>query len=233
MKKLVFVLAGLIAITAINAQSLEEIVKNYSASMKYDKLAGISSIKITGKMSAMGMEMPMVMYMKNPNKIKVTYSFNGQDMVSVFDGEKGYMINPMTGSSVPVQLTGDQLKQVNDNNVFRNQLLDYFKKGQLTLEGEENVNDKPAFKLKANAGSSPVIMFLDKGSYMLVKTSTTVNQMGNSMNVDSYMTNYVDINGVLLPKKTTAMANGMEAGVITFDNIEVNIPMEDSIFKIK
>jgi hypothetical protein len=124
-------------------------------------------------------------------------------------------------------------KQVNDNNVFRNQLLDYFKKGQLTLEGEENVNDKPAFKLKANAGSSPVIMFLDKGSYMLVKTSTTVNQMGNSMNVDSYMTNYVDINGVLLPKKTTAMANGMEAGVITFDNIEVNIPMEDSIFKIK
>ena len=39
------------------------------------------------------------MMMKNPNKIKVAYSFNGQEMVSVFDGEKGYMINPMTGSS--------------------------------------------------------------------------------------------------------------------------------------
>jgi outer membrane lipoprotein-sorting protein len=233
MKKLLFVLAGLIAISAINAQSLEEIVKNYSTSMKYDKLSGITSIKITGKMSAMGMEMPMVMYMKNPNKIKVTYSFNGQDMVSVFDGEKGYMINPMTGSSDPVQLTGDQLKRVNDNNVFKNQLVNFFKNGQLTLEGEENVNNKPAFKLKANAGSTPVFMLIDKGSYMLVKTSTTVNQMGNSMNVDSYMTDYVDINGVLLPKKTTAMANGMEAGLITFDKIEVNIPMEDSMFKIK
>jgi outer membrane lipoprotein-sorting protein len=233
MKKLVFLLTGLIAVAVINAQSLEEIVKNYSVAMKSDKLAGVTTIKISGKMSAMGMEMPMVMFMKNPNKIKVIYSFNGQDMVSVFDGEKGYMINPMMGSSDPVELTGDQLTQVQKSNAFRNELLNYFKNGQLTLEGQENVNDKPAFKLKVNVGSSPIYMFLDKGSYMLVKTSTTVDQMGTSMNVDSYMTDYVDINGVVMPKKTTAMANGMEAAVITFDKIEVNIPMEDSIFKVK
>jgi hypothetical protein len=233
MKKSVFILAGLFVVVVMNAQSLDEIVKNYSTAMKYDKLTSVTSIKITGKMSAMGMEMPMVMYMKNPNKIKVNYSFNGQDMVSVFDGEKGYMVNPMTGSSNPVELTGDQLKQVQDNNVFKNQLSDYFKNGQLTLEGEESVNGKPAFKLKANEGSSPVYMFLDKGSYMLVKTTATVNQMGTSMNVDTFMTDYVDIKGVLLPKKTTAMANGMEAGVITFNNIEVNIPMDDTVFKVK
>jgi hypothetical protein len=201
--------------------------------MKTDKLATVTSIKITGKMSAMGMEMPMVMLMKNPNKIKLTYSFNGQDMVSVFDGQKGYMMNPMTGSSDPVELTGDQLTQVQKNNVFKNELLGYFKNGQLTLVGQENVNDKPAIKLKANVGSSPVYMFLDKGSYMLVKISTTMDQMGTSMNVDSYMTDYVNIDGVVLPKKTTAMANGMEAAVITFDKIEVNIPMEDSVFKVK
>ncbi|MCX6325881.1 MAG: hypothetical protein NT144_04410 [Bacteroidia bacterium] len=76
-------------------------MKNYSVAMKSDKLASVKSIKITGKMSAMGMEMPMIMYMKNPNKIKVTYSFSGQDMVSVFDGEMGYTMNPMMGSSEP------------------------------------------------------------------------------------------------------------------------------------
>jgi outer membrane lipoprotein-sorting protein len=233
MKKLVFVLTGLIAVAVVNAQSLDEIVKNYSSAMKSDKLASVTSIKITGKMSTMGMEMPMVMFMKNPNKIKVTYSFNGQDIVSVFDGEKGYMINPMMGSSDPVELTGDQLKQVQNNSAFSNELLNYFKNGQLTLEGQENVNDKPAFKLKVIEGTSPVYMFLDKESYLLVKTSTTVDQMGTSTNVDSYMTDYVDIDGVVMPKKTTAMANGMEAAVITFDKIEVNIPMDDSVFKIK
>ena len=233
MKKIVFLLTGLIAVAVINAQSLDEIVKNYSVAMKTDKLASVTSIKITGKMSPMGMEMPMVIFMKNPNKIKVIYSFNGQDMVTVFDGEKGYMINPMMGSSDPVELTGDQLAQVQKNNAFKNELINYFKNGQLTLEGEENVNNKPAFKLKVNVGNSPIFMFLDKGSFMLVKTSATVEQMGTSMNVDSYITDYVDIEGVVMPKKTTSMANGMEAAVITFDKIEVNIPMEDSVFKVK
>ena len=178
--------------------------------MKSDKLSSVKTIKITGKMSAMGMEMPMVMFMKNPDKIKVAYTFNGQDMISVFDGQKGYMMNPMTGSSAPVELTGDQLKQVQNNNVFRNELLNYFKNGQITLEGSEDVNGKPAHKLKINvAGGKPVFMFLDKGTSLLVKTKTTVDQMGTQMDVESFMTEYTDIQGVVMPKKTTAMANGI------------------------
>ena len=233
MKKLLFVLTGLIVVAVINAQSLDEIVKNYSAAMKQDKLSNVSSIKITGKMSAMGMEMPMVMMMKNPDKIKVTYTFNGQDMISLFDGEKGYSVNPMMGSSDPVELTGNQLNQVKGNNAFQNQLLNYFKNGQLTLEGEENVKDKPAYKLKIIIDNSPTYMFIDKGSFMIVKSTATVDNMGTPMDVESFMTDYVDIEGVVLPKKTTAIANGMEAAVISFDKIEVNIPMDDSVFKVK
>jgi outer membrane lipoprotein-sorting protein len=174
------------------------------------------------------------MFMKNPNKIKVVYSFNGQEMISIFDGEKGYTINPMMGSSEPIELTGDQLKQIQNNNIFRNEILNYFNKSQLSLEGEEAVNGKPAHKLKVTvAGSSPIYMFIDKSTNLLVKTSTTVDQMGTQMSVDSYMTDYSDNNGVVMPKKTTAMANGMEAAVITFDQVEVNIPMDDSVFKVK
>jgi hypothetical protein len=233
MKKLLSLLAGIIVVAVMNGQSLDEIVKNHSAAVKQDNLSKISTIKITGKMSAMGMEMPMVMMMKNPNKIRVTYSFNGQDMVSVFDGEKGYTINPMMGSSAPVELTGEQLKQVQNNNIFQNQIVNYFKDGKMTLEGTENVKDKPAYKLKIMDGDTPIYMFLDKGSYLLVKLTTTANQMGNTMEVESYLSDYTDIDGVILPKKTTAMANGMEAAVITFDKIEVNLPMDDSEFKAK
>jgi outer membrane lipoprotein-sorting protein len=233
MKKIIFVLAGLIAVTAVNAQTLNEIVKNYSTATKQDKLASVKTIKITAKMSAMGMEMPMTMYMKNPNKIKTVISFNGQDMVTTFDGEKGYMINPMTGSTDPVEMTGSQLKQAQANNAFSNQILTYFKNGKLTLEGQENVNDKPAFKLKANEGTTPIFLYLDKSTYMLVKLNATVDQMGTQTNVDTFMSDYTEIDGVILPKKTTIMSNGMEAGVLTYDKIEVNIPIEDSIFKLK
>jgi outer membrane lipoprotein-sorting protein len=234
MKKSGLLLAGLFIIAVVNSQSLDAIVKSYSTAMKSDKIASVKTIKITGKMSAMGMEMPMTMYMKNPNKIKIVYSFSGQEMVSVFDGEKGYMMNPLMGSSNPVELTGDQLKQVQSNNAFQNELIKYHKNGQVSLEGTEDVNGKPANKLKVNiAGAAPLMMYLDKGTNLLVKTKTSVEQMGTAMDVESYMTDYVDIDGVVMPKKTTAMANGMEAAVITLDKIEVNTPMEESIFKIK
>src|SRR3989339_1767707 len=173
MKKIALLFAALAAVLIVDAQSLDAILKQYSSAINSDKLATVKTIKITGKMSAMGMDMPMVMYMKNPNKIKVTYSFNGMDMVSVFDGVKGYMMNPMMGSAEPVELTGEQLKQVQNNNVFRNELITYYNNKQVTLEGTEDVNGKPANKLKINVeGGNPIFMSLDKATGLIVKTST-------------------------------------------------------------
>ncbi|MCX6333557.1 MAG: hypothetical protein NT092_04540 [Bacteroidia bacterium] len=233
MKKLIFILTGLIAVSVINAQSLEEIVKKHSIAMKTDQLANVKTIKVTAKISAMGMDMPMTIYMKNPNKVKTVTNINGQEMVSVFDGEKGYMLSPMTGTE-PVELTGAQLKQVQENNAFQNSLLENFKNGKLTLEGDDNVNGKPAFKLKADIeGGTPVYMSIDKDSYLLVKTSMKVDQMGQIMDVDYIISDYIDNQGVVMAKKTTISSGGMEMAVMTNDNIEVNLPMEDSVFKLK
>jgi len=233
MKKLFFVLTGLIITIAINAQNLEEIVKKYSAANKQDKISALTTIKITGKMSMMGMDLPLEMWMKNPNKIKTVTNFNGQEMISVFDGVKGYSINPMTGSAEPVEMSADQVKQTQTSNLFNNFMETYLKEGKLTLLGEENVNDKAAFKIKVNLdGGNTTDMFIDKASYLLVKNSTTVSSQGTTVTVDSYPSDYKETNGLLLPMKTTSSAQGMEFTII-FDKVEVNIPIEDSVFKVK
>lgn len=233
MKKILFVLTGLMLVAVINAQSLEEIVKKYGEANKQDKMAAVTSIKITAKMSMMGMELPMEMWMKNPNKIKTVTSFNGQEIISVFDGVKGYSINPMTGSAEAVEMTPDQIKQTQNSNVFQNQMANYLKEGKLTLIGDENVNDKPAFKIKADLGNgNSSDMFIDKASYLLVKSSSTVTSEGQTVTVDSFPSDYKETDGVLLPMKTTSSAQGMEF-VITFEKVEVNIPIDDSVFKIK
>jgi hypothetical protein len=233
MKRLILAVTGLLVFTLINAQSLEEIVKKYSAANKLDKISGFSTIKMTAKMSMMGMEMPMEMWLKNPNKIKTVMKMNGQEIVSMFDGEKGYSINPMMGSSEPVEMTPEQVKQTLQSNIFQNPMLNYLKNGQLSLDGEEKVNEKPAFKIKATLeGGNLAYMFIDKESYFVVKTSATVNQGGQMITVDSYPSNYTETNGVLLPMKTTMSMPGMEI-ITTFEKVEVNIPMEDNIFKGK
>jgi outer membrane lipoprotein-sorting protein len=233
MKKLILAVTGMFVFTLINAQSLDEIVKKYSAANKMDKLASISTIKLTAKTSMMGMEIPIVMWMKNPNKIKSVTSMNGMDIIQVFDGVKGYVVNPMGGSTDPVEMTPDQVKQALGQSVFQNKLAGYLKDGKLVLEGEEKVNDKPAFKLKATIeGGNTAYMFIDKDSYLLVKSTATVNQGGQSMTVDSYPSDYKETNGILLPMKTTASMAGMDM-VTTFDKVEINVPIEDSVFKIK
>jgi hypothetical protein len=229
MKKLIFIMTGLIMMTVVSAQSLDEIVKKYTSANKLDNVVNLKTIKITANMSVMGMELPMVMWMKNPNKIKTVTSINGQDMVQAFDGEKGYVINPMAGSMDPVEMTPDQIKQTLRSSMFQNYMDTYLKNGQLTLAGEENVKDKPAYKLQATVEGGTVIdMFIDKSSYFLVKTATT----SQGITMESYPSDYTETSGIMIPMKTSTSAQGMDI-LISFSKVEVDVPIEDSIFKIK
>jgi hypothetical protein len=222
-------MTGLIMMSVISAQSLDEIVKKYTAANKLDQIANLKTIKITGNASAMGMEMPMEMWMKNPNKIKSVINANGQDMIQVYDGEKGYVISPMTGSSEPQEMNEEQVKTILRSNIFQNYMATYLKDGKLTLGGEENVNDKPAFKLHAAIDAATgVDLFVDKSSFLLIKVSAQTPQG----QVDSYPSDFTETNGLLIPMKMTTSMMGMEF-VTNFTKVEVDVPMEDSIFKIK
>jgi hypothetical protein len=229
MKKLFFILTGLILMSVINAQSLDEIVKRYTVANKLDKVSSLKTIKITGNMSMMGMQMPMTMWMKNPNKIKTVTSINGQEMIQVYDGVKGYTVNPLAGSTTPVEMTAEEIKQIIRTNMFHNYMAAYLKNGQLALAGDENVNNRPAHKLKATIdGGTVVNLFIDKTSYLMVKISTNTS----GMTIDSFPTDYTETNGFLIPMKTSTTAQGMEF-VMNFTKVEVDIPVDDNIFRIK
>jgi len=233
MKKLFLTVSFLLGVLILNAQSLEDIINKYTEANKLDKIANFKTIKITAKTSMMGMDMPMEIWMKNPNKIKTVTSINGQDMVQVFDGEKGYTINPMAGSNTPVEMTTDQINSVIKNNIFQNYMANYLKTGQLTLSGEDNVNGKPVYKIKADiGGGNTAMMYIDKSSYLILKTVADVNQGGMAISVESYPSDYTETSGILLPMKTTTTASGMEI-VTTFTKVEVDVPIDDSVFQIK
>ncbi len=233
MKKLFLAVSFLLAIAALNAQPLEDIISKYTLANKLDKISNFKTIRISAKTTVMGMDMPMELWMKNPNKIKSVTSFNGQNIIQVFDGEKGYMVNPMAGSLEPVEMTADQVKEVAKNNIFNNYMAQYLKEGKLTLEGDENVNGKPAFRIKASLdGGNSATMLIDKSSYLILKTIADVNQGGMAISVESFPSEYTETNGILLPMKTTTSTSGMEI-VTIFTKVEVDVPIEDSIFKIK
>jgi outer membrane lipoprotein-sorting protein len=234
MKKSLWILICLLlSVILINAQSLEDIVRNYTTANKLDQITTKKTIKITGKMSMMGMEMPMEIWRKNPNKIKTVTNVEGQQIVQAFNGEKGYSINPMTGSYEPVEMRPEEVKQMLRGNTFENSLAKYLRNGQLELAGEEEVNGNPAYWIKATVDQGTVSNFyIDKSTYHLAKSTIDVSQRGMPVTVESFPSEYTETDGVILPMKVKTSVSGMEME-ITFTKIEVDIPMEDSMFNLK
>lgn len=234
MKKLFVLLSALLVASVCSAQTLDEIINKYYAANGVETLEKANSVYIEAKASQMGMEIPMVISVKKPNKVKMVMSFQGMDMVTLFDGQKGYMINPMTGSTDPVEIPAEQLGGIQQYNMLRDNLMEAYKANRVKLDGVEDVNGKPAFKLAVtDAEGNVTTTYIDKESYLVVKTVQTVSQMGQQMEVESYVREYMDVNGVKFPKTIVQMVSGNEMGGITFEKAEIDRVIDDSVFTIK
>lgn len=234
MKKLFVLLPALLVASVCSAQTLDEIINRYYAANGTENLEKANSVYVEAKASQMGMEIPMVISVKKPNKVKMAMTFQGMEMVTLFDGEKGYMINPMTGSTDPVEIPAEQLSGIEQYNMLRDNLMEAYKANRIKLEGEGEVNGKPAFKLAVtDAQGNVTTTFIDKESYLVVKTVQTVNQMGQEMEVESYIKDYMDVNGIKFPKSITQVVSGTEMGGIAFEKVEIDKLIDDSVFTIK
>lgn len=233
MKKLFLIATCFLSIVIIDAQSLEEIVGKYTIANKLDKIADIKTLKITAIISMKGKEMPVVMWMKNPNKIKTVTSMKKSEIVQVFDGEKGYVINSVIGSGKPAEMTAEQIEEIQRSNYLCNSLKNFLDNGRLTLIGEDNIDGRLVYKIKAVIERGiDLNMFIDKESYLIIKNTVITYRGGIPMAINFYPLDYTETNGVLLPMKTIRSSVGMES-IMIFTNVEVDVPIDDSVFKIK
>ncbi|MDX9728795.1 MAG: hypothetical protein RBT50_05985 [Bacteroidales bacterium] len=233
MKKSMTLLAAIILASVCSAQTLDEIANKYYAANGLDLLEKAQTMTLKGVVSQMGMEIPLTIMVKKPNMVKVLQEFNGMEIIIAFDGEKGYMVNPMTGSTDPVELSAEQAGSVKQYDMSRDTFMDNFKAGRVTLDGEEAVDGKPTFKLTltTEAGDKSTY-FIDKESYLTVKTVQTVSQMGQEMEVETYVKEHKVVNGIKFGTKIANFVNGSEMGGMTIETVEIDTPIEDSVFKL-
>jgi outer membrane lipoprotein-sorting protein len=215
------------------AQTVDEIVaKNLKAKGGAEKWKSISSVKMTGTFSAQGMEGPMSLFAKRPNLSRQEITMNGRKFVQAFDGTTPWMILPDSG--LAKEMPAAQGESVRNNADFDGPLMDYQAKGhRIELVGKEKIAATEVYHLKlTKKGGSIEHYYLDTESGIEVKRTIDVDAGGMKQTVETELSNFKPIDGVMIPHTMKQSVNGTPVAQMTVEKIEFNAPIEDSLFRM-
>lgn len=220
----------LFALVGLQAQTIDQVLEKHYKATGQDKMAAIKTYYVKAKMSMMGMDMPMTIQMKKPDKFRIDMEVMGQKIEQGFDGEAGWMRNPMMGSGI-TDLKGAELKQAMQQADLEGELYNYAQKGHSAeLIGKVNADGKEAYRIKfTNADGSVKDYYIDANTYLISKIKAKVESMGQTMDVETKVLDYKDINGIKIGSKME-VETPMGTQSVVMDEIKFDEKMDDSVF---
>ena len=233
--KLVFFIATfLMGSMVCKAQEpkLDDILSSYYKAIGIEKMKDWQTFTISGKTIAQGMEFPIKIYMKRPGKIRVEAEIQGSKMIQSFDGTTGWSVVPWSGSSVPQDMSADEIKGIKTQADLEGTLYNWKEKGhKAELIGKEDFEGSTVYKIKLTRADGDIeTYFMDAENYVPLKVTTITKIQGNETEGDGYFSNYKEVEGVLMAKTITNKFKGQTVSQIELDKTEINVPISDSLF---
>lgn len=233
MKKLVFTCFALFALMLGTAytQTLEDVLQKHYKAVGQNALMDKQTYVISATIKQMGMELPMVMKMKRPDKFRMEMEMQGQKMIQVFNGKEGWMLAPWI-SSEPQPLEGAQLQQAMDQANIDGELYNFKEKGMTAdLIGKVKVDDNEAYRIKLTTSDGTIKnYYLDADTYLISKVKSKVNAQGQEVEVEQNMSDYENTEGVMIAKKIET-SSPMGTAEITINDISFNEDLDEATFQ--
>ena len=190
-----------------------------------EKLLAINSIKKTGNIEFSGQKIPLTFYAVNKVAERTEFTFNGMTGYNILTKDSGYNFSPFAGQISPENMTPDDVKLSQDELDLPGVLVDYKSKGY-TIELLENddVDGVDAIQLKINVTSHKTLFyFIDPSNYYIIrKKSVTISNGQENSNTTDFYNFKKTKEGVLFPYTFDN---------ITYDSIDLNVPIDPQLFK--
>jgi len=234
MKKgiLISISLALLSIVTCSAQDLQEILDNHFETVGQEKLLAKKSMYAKGKIMQMGMELPFEMINKRPNKLKMTIDIQGSKIIQAYDGETVWAVNPLSGSSDPIDVTGPEADGLMESADMDGQLWNWEEKGhELELEGTEEIEGVEVFVLKLSKKNGNIDYFyMDPDSYLITNTKSKVVMQGSEVESEMIMSNFQEVDGYIMPFTMEQRVNGQAMMTLMIEEVKIDQDYEDSIF---
>jgi len=234
MSKIFSVLLVFVLALGSYAQTLDEIITKCLEVAGQDKLSKVESMTIKAKILQGGIEIPMVMYQKRPDKYRSDATFQSMSIREVYDGTNGYMMNPFMGTKDPVPLNAEQLERLKDQAELDNIFLTYKRLNyQLEYTGTEDMEGMQVLVLKLSKPNGDVSrIFIDPENFVVLKIVSKLMIQGTEREVESYPSNYKYIEGILFPFSYEQKMGGQTIMQMNFESFELNSNPPDSLFVV-
>ncbi|MEP6949816.1 MAG: hypothetical protein ABI863_11100 [Ginsengibacter sp.] len=236
-KKISFFLLLLCFSLVSNAQTVDEIITRYIAfTGGNDRWKTIKTMVISGTYNYGGMEFPFISYSKAPDLYKYIVGGNGKHFAQAFDGKKGWKIDEFKNETKEIILTGrPALAMANEADVeLESPFINYQNKGcQAIKEGKDTIDGKACFKVVfiRNKADTETYFFNMNDFELVKKQAVSKNaELDNSM-LETFYSNYQTVQGLKMPFKSVSKIKEQTILTITIKKVELNIPIQDSIFK--
>ena len=147
-------------------------------------------------------QLPFVMELKRPRKMRVELEFNSQTAVQVFDGINGWKLRPYLGRRVVEPYTADEMKVASMQADLDGPLVDYAAKGtQIELAGMEKVEDRDTYKIKLTMKNGAAIhVWIDAQTFLEAKIEGQPRRLdGTDHPVEIYFSDYRPVQGLMIP----------------------------------
>ena len=218
---------------SLSAQDVDEIIaKNLEIRGGVEKLKSLNSMKITAKGLQMGLEFPVIIYTKRPNKMRLEVQVQGMTMIEAFDGETAWFIRPFQGDTTAQKKSEEETKRAEEDADFDGHLMDYKAKGhKVEYLGEDEFEGTPVFKLKVTLKSGNVVTyFLDKEYYIELKTDTKITRGEQEFYSSTIFGDYQEVDGIMTAHSMKQLINGNLQFEAVVEKVEFNVEMDDAMF---
>jgi len=234
MKKIIMLIfAAIVAFMgSLYGQDLDEVLQQFYEVNGAEKVAGLQTMTIKGKIMQGGMEMGFTNIIKRPGKLYLEVPVQGQVMKQGYDGEVGWMVAPWSGSLDPVELTDVQLGSMERQSDLDGTLYNYEEKGYTTtLEGEEDLEGSPVYLLKqVNEEGDVFLHYIDVDNFVNLMTKAILKVQGSTIEVETFFSNFKPVEGIIMPFSIESKLDGQTQSHIIVEEIIFDEPINDSIF---
>ena len=147
-------------------------------------------------------QLPFVMEVKRPRKMRFELQFNGSTAIQVYDGANGWKLRPFLNRNVVEPYTADELKMSSMQADLDGPLVDYAAKGtKIELVGVEKVEDRDTYKLKLTMkNGSAIHVWIDAQTFLEAKIEGQPRRLdGTDHPVEVYFRDYRPVDGLQIP----------------------------------